>query len=181
MNLQAITDPFYAFLIFLAAAALDVLCAGVWLPVYYRFGIPLYSRRRRLNDLAGSEIETSRLAAALSERFRARPEHPSILFKALSEREIAAREKLFENRGGIRYLPVVHSLIRLHPERESVTVMGYINAYVLVALVYAAYRSTQETSFIPVALLILVVLGLSYAAQAGLNHHILDQITLDPP
>lgn len=174
-------DPFYAFLIFVAAAAFDILCAGAWLPVYYRFGIPLYSRGRRLNDLTKPEIETNRLAAALSDRFRARPEHPSILFKALSEREIAAREKLFENRGGFRYLPVMHSLIRLHPERDSVAVVGYINAYVLVALVYAAYRSAQETSFIPVAVLILVVLGLSYAAQSSLNHHILDQTTLDPP
>jgi hypothetical protein len=170
-------DPFYAFLIFVVLLALENLAAQTWLGPYFRFGIPVAFQRGELNgslDLPGE-------ARALSEKFRANPIHPSIRFKPLGERQVAFREALFENRGGVRYLPVMHSLIRLHPERRLFTLTGYLNWYVLAALAYVLYRSLDDRSFIPVALLVVFIFALSYAVQASVNRSIASTINGQVP
>jgi hypothetical protein len=156
-------DPFYAFLIFVSLVALDFLATNTWLAAYFRFGIPVYYHREALTG----PLESRVVAQALQERFKSSPLHPSIRFKALNERQVALREAMFENRAGVRYLPVMHSLVRLQPRDGFLTLTGYLNWYVLATLAYLIYRSLAERSFIPVALLILFVLGLSYASQAS--------------
>jgi hypothetical protein len=161
-------DPFYAFLIFVVLLALENLAAQTWLGPYFRFGIPVAFQR---GDLNGS-FDLPDQARVLSEKFRSNPVHPSIRFKPLGERQVAFREALFENRGGVRYLPVMHSLIRLHPERGMFTLTGYLNWYVLAAFIYVLYRSLDDRSFIPVAVLVVFIFALSYAVQAGVNRSI---------
>jgi hypothetical protein len=160
-------DPFYAFLIFAVLLSLEHMAAQAWLGPYFRFGIPVFQHRTKLafNDLPEA-------ARALGEKFRASPTHPSIRFRAIGERQVAFREQLFENRGGARYLPVMHSLIRVQPERRALVLTGYLNWYVLAALIYVVYRSMQDRSFIPVAVLVVFIFGLSYAVQAGVNRRI---------
>ena len=91
---------------------------------------------------------------------------------------IAFRETLFENRGGFKYLPVIHSLIHLRPDGDSttgggtLTVSGYLNIYVIFILVYLIARIRTEPSFLFVAALLLIIFGLSFATQAALNRRI---------
>jgi hypothetical protein len=57
-----------------------------------------------------------------------------------------------------------------------VTVTGRLNWTILYVLGYLIYRGMQDTRFVPVALLIVVVLLLSYAAQNSVNAKVAQQI-----
>lgn len=170
-------DPFYAFLLFAFLLAVDLLAGRAWFTGYYRLGIPVFFARRSWEPTqpAGEMVES------LTPVFKGRPEHPTILFKALNDRQIALREVLFENRAGGRYLPVMHSTLRLDPENKTVSVVGLINGYVLIALGYLLYRALNEPSFIPVAALIVLLLVFSYAAQATINRRILNAVAFLRP
>jgi len=172
-------DPFIAFIIFALLIVLDILAQQRWLAPYYSFGLPVSYSRKKLttriwlkNGAAPSVVFTDAAAQDLEERFRGRPAHPSIQFHPLPGGGLAFREKLFENRGGFKYLPVMHSTARLNPERGQVSVTGYLNLWLIFTLGYVAYRVAIEPSFVPVALLALVVLLISYAAQHGLNRQV---------
>lgn len=168
-------DTFTAFFLFAALLAGDFLAAQTWLPVYYRFGLPVYFLSAGSKP-APAAIPSEQAARALEAAFKSRPQHPSIRFKALGSNGIALHETLFENRGGFRYLPVMHSYIRLDPARGRLNITGSINAYALFVIGFLVYRSLAEPPFIPVAILILVVLAISYAAQAGLNQQIAREV-----
>lgn len=165
-------EPFTAFLIFVVLVALEFLLSQNWAGVYYRFGIPVFYRR---GQLAGT-LSTDSLPQTLMDRFTSRPEHPSIRFKALAPGQIAFRETFFENRGGFRYLPVMHSLLRLHPEQNSFHITGYLNWYVLFILVYLVLRSLEDRTFIPVAVLVVFILALSFVAQYAINQRLVKEI-----
>jgi len=167
-------DPFYSFLIFALVLALDLLAGQFWWKWYYRFGLPVLVSRREWAAAAPSALAAPALAESLTPTFHGRPEHPSIRFKPLSERLVAFREVLFENRGGGRYLPVMHYTLRLHPDERSLSVTGYLNGYVMVALAYLVYRAWAEPSFLPVAALILIILSLSFIAQVSVSRRVLD-------
>jgi hypothetical protein len=172
-------EPLTAFFLFAALLAFDLLSAVNWLPLYFRIGLPVYfltAGSKPAHPLT-APLTAEQTARMLEATFKSRPQHPSIHFKALAPGGVALREALFENRGGFRYLPVMHSTIRLDPSRSRLTITGGINAYALFVIGYLIYRSLVDTAFIPVAILILVVLALSYAAQAGINQQIAREIT----
>lgn len=171
-------DPLTAFFLFAALLAFDFLSAQSWLPFYYRFGLPVFflSAGSQPPRPAAVSIPTDQAARVLQAAFKGRPQYPSVHFKALTSNGIALREALFENRGGFKYLPVIHSYIRIDPSSSRLTITGSINAYALFVIGYLVYRSLTEPSFIPVAILILVVLAISYAAQAGINQKIAREI-----
>lgn len=165
-------DPFYGFLIFAFLVFIELLLAQTWVGAYFRLGIPIAMRTLALNSPPGQSTgdEAARaLAQSLTERFSTRPLHPSLRFKAVAPSVIAYREVLFENRSGVRYIPVMHSVLRLHPEQCRITVTGYINWYVVFALVYMALRIQDDSSFAIVAVLVLVVLVVSYLTQSAVN------------
>lgn len=167
-------DTFYAFLIFALLLVVDLFAQQRWLALYYRLGLPVFFVRApaaKNNPLRPAQW-TQETARDLEARFRGRPAHPSIQFRLLPGGALAFRERLFENRGGFKYLPVIHSTARLHPQRGQVTVTGYLNLWVIFTLGYILYRSTVEAGFLPVALLALLVLALSFAAQAGINRQV---------
>ena len=162
-------DPFFAFIAFAVLITLETLAAQSGLPAYFRFGLPIFMGRRPDSN----RQPASQLAPLLSERLQTSAGNPSIHLRVLSPTEIALQERLFENRPGGRYLPVMHSLLRLDSARGQVTLIGFLNLYVLAAVGYAVYRSLGDRSFIPVALLIVLLLLVSYVLQAGLNQRIL--------
>ena len=161
-------DPFYAFLIFAGLLVAENLAAQGWLAPYFRFGLPVFFTRAALPG----PLDAAETAQALDARFQGGPLHPTIRFKPLGPRQVALREVLFEPRGGVRYLPVMHMLVRLDPHTARATLTGYLNYWVLAALAYLLYRGLNERSFIPVAVLVLFILGFSYLMQANLGRKI---------
>jgi len=161
-------DPLIAFALFAVLLVLESLAAQRWSRPYFRLGIPIFFTRTALDQ----SLDAGQAAQALNRRFTSSPHHPSIRFKSIGPNQIALREVLFENRGGIRYLPVMHSLVRLHQQQGLITLTGYLNWSILAALVYIFYRSMAERSFIPVGLLIIFILSLSYLFQAAVTGRI---------
>jgi hypothetical protein len=147
------------------------------LAAYYRFGIPVMITRKRLVlgaiNPAALDAETfapGKLAKSLGEVFKATPNYPSIQFKALATRkkahvDIALHESLFEPRTGFRYLPVTHSLARLRLDKGEVTVTGYVNWYVLFVLVYLVLNTLLDQSFIFIAIIVVIIFGVSLFFQ----------------
>ncbi len=186
-------DHFYAFLTFAVILALEWLARETWLAVYYRIGIPVNIIRggaqgKAPGQAAASPVEADgtgslkNLAAALDERFKNRPGPPALpalpalRFKLLSGGAIAFRETLFNARGGPRYFPVMHSFIKIDPGRGDARVTGWLNWYVVFLLVYLVLNSIADQSFLFVAVLVLVLFGLSYAAQAAVNRAALEEV-----
>ena len=161
-------DPFYAFLIFAGLLVVENLLAHGWVAAYFRFGIPVHFTRAALPG----PLDAAETAQALDERFQGGPLHPTIRFKPLGPGQVALREALFEPRGGVRYLPVMHMLVRLDPHAMQASLTGYLNYWVLATLAYLLYRGLAERSFIPVALLVLFILAFSYVLQAGVGRRI---------
>lgn len=168
--------------------ALETWASSAWLPLYYRFGIPISVQRARIS---ASAIRPAELAQSLETRFQAQPGgaqtgrlvHPTLLFRVLPGAAgalLAFRERLFEDRPGGRYLPVMHATARLSQQDGSagvdITVTGYLNWTILYVIGYLVYRGSVEARFVPVALLISVVLLLSYAAQNSVNGKVAQQI-----
>jgi hypothetical protein len=170
-------DPFFAFITFAVLLALETLASQMGLPAYFRIGLPIFIKRRP--DLINQPA--SQLAPLLVKRMQVSAGHPSIHPRVLSATEIALQERLFENRPGGRYLPVMHSLLRLNPATGQITLVGFLNLYILAALGYAGYRSFADRSFIPVAILIILLLLISYVLQAGLYQRILTAVSSDAP
>lgn len=165
-------DPFYAFLIFAVLLVLEHLASQSWLKPYYLSGIPVFFISGRVNAAA----DLTALAAWLTESFKSSPTHPSIFFKQIGLTQIALREALFELRAGIRYLPVMHAYIRFNPTGETFHITGYLNWSILAALVYLVYRATSDQTFFPVAILLMVVLVISYLSQVALLRQVASRL-----
>ena len=144
-----------------------------WFGAYFSFGLPIYLRR-----LDSRAAEPS--AQALEQRLLNRPGTPRLHFKTLSPHLVAFREAFFESGNSVRYLPVMHSALSFDPNGDAMTITGYVNWYVLFILVYMLLRALEEPDFILVAVLILVVLGLSYMMQWGVNQAVASALSAGP-
>ncbi len=109
-------------------ALLECIAQGLWLPTYFRRGLPVY--RRRMVCAAGPRMAA--LEGPLEEESKGRI-GPPIAFRALSDEELAFRERLAAGRL-FSYTPVMHGLARLDTLDRTVTVTGYLNWYVLAFL-----------------------------------------------
>lgn len=65
-------------------------------------------------------------AARFEDKFRQRSFQPSIVFHPFSDREYAFREKVFEFSFRPRFRYQVRGIIRFQPEKNTVTVDGYM-------------------------------------------------------
>ena len=172
-------DLFYAFLAFAVLISLELLATLTWFGPYYRIGVPVVIRRRALAQPQDAAV----LTPPLNTHFINQPLHPSIQFHVLDAATLAFRERFFENRGGFKYLPVLHSLVMLDPKPApgapggSAAVIGYVDWYVIYILIYMLIRSMQDDSFAIVAILVLFVLALSLITQLNISAKVADEIT----
>jgi hypothetical protein len=173
-------DTFYSFLIFAILVLLELLAAQSWLAAYYRFGIPVMSARRKLSPgTAKIALENQdpfaprELAKKLTQSFSPHPGHTSLQFKALSTKnksqvEIAFHEALFNPQPGFRYLPVTHALARMRLDSGEIKITGYLDWYVVFVLMYLVQASIQDLSFIFIAVIVLIIFGVSFLTQRTL-------------
>lgn len=176
-------DPFYSFLAFAVILALELMATQSWLAAYYRFGIPVYITRRPFgpDGTAREMVPSGEFAKALEDGLKNRPGVPALRFKVFpggqSRRyDIAFHQTFFDPRSGSRYLPVTHSLARLFPDRGVLTVTGYLDWYVLFVLVYLVFSTIADRTFFFVDVVVLLIFGLSYIAQAGVNGLVAEKI-----
>ena len=124
--------------------------------VYFRYGIPVFRRKvrvRRFRPEFADELERihySKLSLPL-------------LFRAISMREIAFREKAY----GIywlRYAPVMRGLIYVSQDRKEVLLRGFLNGYVILLLVFLPLMLALDEVW-PYYLVLLTAVSIIYAIQ----------------
>lgn len=120
----------YPFIAFGVLVLVEYLVARAWVRGYYRFGLPVFRVR----------LEGVRFGADVEERLGtvANRNASVIAWQRLSDSEIAFREKGNAN-VAFRYTPILHGLIRYVPEEGATYVIGWINAFAVVAISFIAW------------------------------------------
>lgn len=168
-------DPFIALLLFAVLLTGETLASHFFVPAYFQFGIPVYMSSGSLKE----HQDRNEWSNHLNQVFQGNPVHPSIKFRPVLTDTLAAREAIFENRAGGRYLPVMHLTIRFNSSRAKFTLTGYLNWSILAAAVYMVYRTLDERSFLPVAILVSLLFVVSYSLQTGLYHRVVQVLKGD--
>jgi len=114
-----------AFVTVAVVLAIEVILSGTFSSVYFRFGLPVYTKRISTTDRAlpafEARIEQESSGGLMS----------PFVFRRLSPTEVAFRERAF----GFRlfsYTPVMHGLVRLVPEEGAAYIIGWLNWFVAV-------------------------------------------------
>lgn len=149
----------------------DLILAGTWMPFYFRTGIPIFIVRLNHRHVAPN------LAERLSSGFRGGGV-PSILFRTLSEREIAFRES-FRSSTFLRYTPVMRGLIRDVPEKRVTYVIGWINWWIVALFGFALRKFLISPDSVPLILIpaFAGVFILIYGGQAYRFRKVADMIS----
>ena len=97
---------------------IEQFLSGLWVPAYFRYGIPLF--RRSFSDFGRPpfEIEADTLTKKVGHTFWL----TSVFFNSLGPGEIAFRQAKFT-----LYTPVMHGIIRHNRNDGVVTITGYAN------------------------------------------------------
>jgi len=149
-------DVLWPFIAFGLLVLVEVLAARAWVRGYYRFGLPVFRVR----------VEGVRLEADVENRLAAVANRNAsvIVFQRLSDSEIAFREKGNAN-VAFRYMPVLHGLIRYVPEEGATYVIGWINAFAVVATAFIGwlfFTSSRYRRPWELTIWFLVILGVMY-------------------
>lgn len=144
---------FYILVLLLLA---EIVASWTWMSVYFRYGIPVFRRKvrvRRFRPEFADELERihhSNLSLPL-------------LFRSISMREIAFREKAY----GIywlRYAPVMRGLIHVSQDRKEVLLTGFLNGYVVLLLVFLPLMLALDEVW-PYYLVLLTAVSIIFAIQ----------------
>jgi hypothetical protein len=113
--------------IVIGVAIVDFVLAARWSDFYFTVGLPIFWRRiERPGGIADLSLEE------LGKRSATVAGTP-LLFRLLTPDLIAFREKLFG--GSMHYTPIMHGVIRHQREEGVVEVAGFVNWFVIVAMI----------------------------------------------
>jgi hypothetical protein len=124
----------------LAAFVFELILTRFWVPFYFRKGIPLFRRSFRFSE--GTSIPIDFLTENLSSNFQS----PSWLrlhniFHIISNCEIAVRDAWFLKPN----ITTMRGFIRIDNEKRKITVIGYLNWYVLFVLCFFPLNILADT------------------------------------
>lgn len=134
----------------------EILVSWTWMGFYFRYGLPVYRRKVRINKFGPNFAEEL-------ERMHQSNVSLPLLFRAISRREIAFREKAY----GIywlRYAPVIRGLIHVSEDRREVHITGLLNWYVILLIVFLPLMLALEEVW-SYYLVILAAVFIIYAIQ----------------
>ncbi|MBI5696684.1 MAG: hypothetical protein HZC51_13305 [Nitrospirae bacterium] len=104
----------------------EIIASARWSASYFRSGIPLFSKSISVRVFDGVLPEDE----AMTEKFKGGTFGQSLVFKSISETEVAFREKAFEFTF-FNSTPVMHGLLSLTPGRRGIEVVGRLNWSIL--------------------------------------------------
>lgn len=127
-----------------------------WVGGYYRWGLPLFSRRIKVPRAALLDFPFGQL-----ENETTREQWPSLRFHPLSKRSCAFRESMGIHFGW-RYPPMMRGLIQIDLQRSEIRVVGWCNWTVLAG----ALSAIPALAVAPSGVLVVALLCLaSYLVQ----------------
>ncbi len=144
------------FYILVLLLLVEIFASWTWMSIYFRHGIPVFRRKvsvRSFRPEFADELERihhSNLSLPL-------------VFRAISMREIAFREKAY----GIywlRYAPVMRGLIHVSKDRKKVLLTGFLNVYVVLLLFFLPLMLALDEVW-SYYLVILTAVSIIYAIQ----------------
>jgi hypothetical protein len=136
-------SEFFPFAALIGIAILEIFLSGSWSRVYFRHGIPVYSKDVQCYSITSSTAVADTLAERLTRGWG-----PSQVFHSLSESEVAFREKAFEFTF-FHYTPIMHGLITVLPRQRTAVVKGFLNWFVVAfgILVVGTELTTAPANF----------------------------------
>jgi hypothetical protein len=141
---------------FVFIAIVQAVISGRWNPIYFRVGIPVYSKTLLFEKAAPESLGED----ALNDAFR-RSLTPSLVFKEIGVGEFAFREKLFQF-VLLTYTPIMHGRLQISSISREVRVIGLLNWWILAFVSTFFIFFGNDLSFLPFMLL---VLGAIYLFQ----------------
>jgi len=148
-------DQFAIYILTLLLFA-EILVSWTWMGFYFRYGLPVYRRKVRINKFG------PKFAEELERMHHSNVSLP-LLFRAISRREIAFREKAY----GIywlRYAPVIRGLIHVSKDSKEIYITGLLNWYVILLIVFLPLMLALDEVW-PYYLVILAAVSIIYAIQ----------------
>jgi hypothetical protein len=137
--------------VFLGALFIEAVLLAFWVPAYFRRGIPVFREVLRI------PCQPEEIAATLSTQFTNTVSLPRLVFRQISEYEVA-----FQEAGGITplwsYLPIMRGLICARPDGTTV-VVGILQWYPIVAAAAVAVGlASSGPAVVALALVGIVIL-----------------------
>jgi hypothetical protein len=118
-----LTNSVFIFLtIFIIVGLLETVLLAFWVPFYMRLGIPVWWQRTQVL----SKEKFCQAAARLDGTGLAGKWYPTIIFKRISQNELAFRHKRRESKAGFRFRSPIRGMVRLSAEAYTVTVINYL-------------------------------------------------------
>lgn len=162
-------NPELFFALILGAIAVDFISGLTWWPAYFRYGIPLFVRRRPLPHALPVLPEPG----ALDDRFEGGWVVP-IVFKRLSPSEIAVREAFWRGFFKFTYTPLVHGLLEVDPNARELRIVGHANAFPLVFLaafaVPLSIRMNDPGAILIVVCLLVALFSIQFVRYGNVVH-----------
>ena len=142
----------------IVVSIVEMIVNGIWLPVYFRVGIPLYRKSIFLPSTPNLSLDE------LNQCFEKGVSCP-ILFKRISPEEIAFRGKLLSLK--MNYTPIMHGLIR--NKQGKVQLVGYANLFPFVFLACFVLMGSRAVFEFDLVLLLFAIgiIAVLYIIQVG--------------
>lgn len=140
----------YPSFIFLFIVIIESILFYKWLPVYFKFGIPIYLKTYRFEKTASTPIGELPLNQAFNNLFEA-----SLLFKDLGQCKFAFREKFFEFKL-FTLTPIMRG--RLEIDKKKIRVVGLINFWSLSLIIYIIIAFHSKIRFLIFMFLVLTTI-----------------------
>ena len=163
-------------LVIVGAWIIEMSLSGIWAPFYFRYGVPLFVKTCSYSK----EPETLTNPITLDQLYEG-SWGPSTLFQSLGPGETAFRQKVFEYRI-LKYLPLMHGIVRRDRSRQVMTVTGYANWWpiLMVALLPVfAVEATDAEELIATFIGALLMFGVIYLIQYRLFSKIFEKVKSD--
>lgn len=144
----------YIIYLFLIVMICESIVSALWFDVYYRYGLPVFNQK--------VDIKKFRTDYANDlERFQDSGATRPFIFRAISSREIAFREKMY-GLYWLDYLPVMRGFIHVTKNRRNVLLTGKLNWYILFlpVIMLLMIQSSNDLIFIAIVLALLFAIYL---------------------
>ncbi|MBX3060962.1 MAG: hypothetical protein KF770_31265 [Anaerolineae bacterium] len=147
--------PFF-FLFFIIAIG-EFMLSAFWVPVYFRFGIPLY---RQSFQLPQTPTDLGQYIATLESQLPRAWWQAAVVFRALGPNELAFRQHMVKNSRN-----VLHGRVLFDPLNNRLSITGHLYwTFLLFPLLFLA-MGIFELFFLPFIAFIVFILLINIAQQ----------------
>lgn len=158
-------------LIWAGVIVLEWVFAIFWLPIYFRFGIPVFSRQ----ITSTTNPNWAQWLEELARRTK-HQHHQAMVYQSISAGEYAFREQL--RPPPMSYPRIMRGLISYNSQTKVITVTGFLNWSLIVPLLYAIqliFTRTTDLEFLVVfAVAFVVIVIVCY----GIQHQRFERVVL---